>query len=390
MFVFLNESLLLEATSPYIQKVFDPALLTFKEYAAAINPRDMWHPDSAYQYSLSENDLESTRYEIYNTLINRVKKNGLIFELRMKTKPVLYGKQNEDGEYIRDEKGSIILLTDEEKKELGLNSVRHSFAIFNDQKKAIGVAQFEFGATLISVVKEYKGWGFAKILMDIWEKTYPGNDSGGFTSEGFAFTRKYHAEKVREYLASGFYSFLIRSGQISKEKVKEILSELPEKSKKKKIEYDLDFNKPEDLLLMRYADTDYILYNKKAYDFYQTDLEEKFDFLKDRIIKAHFRVFYYDHGSDVLSRIQFFEYDNEDYKNIMQSALMYEVVKHDLDLKQDEVYKKAFDGINKNKLIVDKIPQMINKEKSYRRKNDEYQEIEDRIVEMAYSKYDNN
>lgn len=389
MFVFLNENLLLEATSKYIKKIFDPALLTFKEFSSSINKQDAWHPHSAYQYSLN-NDMENIRYADYETLINRIKKNGLFFELRMNTEGGLkYGKKDEEGEYIRDKNGRVVLLTAEEIKLLGLPTEEYSFAIFDENKQAIGLAQLEWNATLIAVVKEYKNWGFGNILMDVFESKYPGNDSGGFTPEGISFLKNYHSKKVREYLASGFYSYLIKQGHISKEKVKKIISNLTEK-KKKTNDLDLDFNRNEDLMLMRYADTDYILYNKKAYDFYQTELENRFDFLKERLIKAHFRLFYYDHGGDILSRIQFFEYDNEGYKNIMQSALIYEVLKKGLELKKDDMFKKAYGGINKKELMVSQIPQMVNQEKTYRKKHDKYQEIEHRIVEMAYSKYNNS
>jgi len=389
MVIFLNESFILEATTEYIKKVFDPALMTFKEFASSINEQDIWHPHSAYQYSINDG-MESIEYNDYETFINRIKTHGLTFELRMNTRKGLkYGKKDEKGEYIRDENWKVILLSDDEIKLLGLPTEEYSFAIFDEDKQAVGLAQLEWNATLISVVGEYKKLGFGKILMDAFESKYPGNDSGGFTPEGISFLKKYHSEKVREYLASGFYSHLIRQGHISKEKVKEIISNLSEK-KKNKEDLDLDFNKNEDLMLMRYADTDYILYNKKAYDFYQTELENRFDFLKERLIKAHFRLFYYDHGSDILSRIQFFDYDNEYYKNIMQSALIYEVLKYDLELKKDDILKKAYADINKEQLIVGKIPQMIEQEKTYRNKHDKYEEIENRIVEMAYSKYDNN
>lgn len=383
MKVFLSEE-----TTPYIKKVFDPALMTFKEYANAINSQNLWHPNTAYQYKLGK-DLKLTKYNKYEILIQRIKKNGLEFELRMHIrKNLIYGKKDKNGDYIYDEHGKVLILTKDEMNILNLPSEEYSFAIFDDEKQAIGIAQMEWNATLISVVEEYKNWGFAKILMDAFESKYPGNDSGGFTSEGISFLKKYHAQKVREYLANGFYSYLIKKGHISKEKAKEIISNLPEK-KTNKNNLDLNFNKPEDILLMYYHG-DYVIYNKKAYDFYQTELEAKFDFLKEKIIKGHFRILYLDHSDEYNGRLQIFEYDTPEYKALLQNALIYEIVKNNIELKKDTTLKDAIGDFNKKNLDLNRIANKIKEEAKYRKNHDKYQEIETRIVEMAYSKYNNN
>jgi GNAT superfamily N-acetyltransferase len=93
--------------------------------------------------------------------------------------------------------------------------------------KAVAMASDEWGATLIMVVDEYQGRGIGQALANIWYQLNPSFTSGGFTRAGEANAIRTWAARVREFLANGWYTALIRQGVLSKEQVEAILKELP-------------------------------------------------------------------------------------------------------------------------------------------------------------------
>ena len=72
-----------EATSPYLKKAIDPALMTFSEYHNLVNPDHKMHDSKAYDSDLKDlnryDDADS-----YAKLMNTINKNGITFEVRMK------------------------------------------------------------------------------------------------------------------------------------------------------------------------------------------------------------------------------------------------------------------------------------------------------------------
>lgn len=87
--------------------------------------------------------------------------------------------------------------------------------------------------TLLTVAQEYRGKGLGQKIGKIWYKINPSFLSGGFTQAGLNNATRMYFERVREAIESGWYSKWIKDGQISKEKVKEIISALPPKFKPK-------------------------------------------------------------------------------------------------------------------------------------------------------------
>lgn len=101
-----------------------------------------------------------------------------------------------------------------------------NLALLNPQNEIVGVAQNEYGATLIAVPLEYRRRGIARLLATVWYELNPKSTSGGFTPKGAENALRVWADRVREFLSWGWYSELLRAGRISKARVEEILSGL--------------------------------------------------------------------------------------------------------------------------------------------------------------------
>lgn len=197
----------------------DPALLTYDEYYKVANPSDKWHPDEAYQTTGS---LPYLHYENFKPL-RRFKSRGLEFELMVQKEEHRYVKTNlETGEVVRDENGLATYWTPEEMKAMNKSTEDYTFAIFH-KGNAVAAAQDEWGALLILVVSEFQGFGLGPILGKVARSMEPYADSGGFTPGGEQMLRKVHREFVKDYMANGMYSQLVRSGQVTVERVKKIL-----------------------------------------------------------------------------------------------------------------------------------------------------------------------
>lgn len=107
-----------------------------------------------------------------------------------------------------------------------------NLAILDSEGRVLGVAQDEWGATLIAVAQEARGRGLGKILSEVWHRLNPGFESGGMTSAGESLMTHAWADRVREFRSRGWYSHLVRTGRISPERVAEILADLPPKGTK--------------------------------------------------------------------------------------------------------------------------------------------------------------
>ena len=198
----------------------DPALLTFKEYEKVANPSRKSHGNSAYQHTGS---LDYHKYEDFKPL-RRFKSRGIEFELKIKHETHRYAKVHPETEDIlRDENGNVMYMDDEDLKAAGINPVHITLGVF-DGRKCVGAAQDEWGALLIMVVQEYQGFGLGPIIGKVARTLEPYADSGGFTQGGYYNLQKVHAEFVRDYMANGMYSHLVRTGQLTAERAKEIIS----------------------------------------------------------------------------------------------------------------------------------------------------------------------
>ena len=233
-----------EATSNFIRKETDPALLPFEEYYKIANERNKFHPSEAYDTSLEKlkqetSWLDKDEPESKKTLENRFSLKGLNFELYKEVtdkSKLQYLKSNKDGELIRTESGEHVYMTpDEIRDRFGKDVYETHFLVYDvtdGEKILVGLTQNEWGALLVRVAKEYSGMGLGKILVKKARGTRPEWGSGGFTNAGYNTFVRVWVDFVKEYLQSGFYSFLIKSGQIERETVKKIITDFKKLDKK--------------------------------------------------------------------------------------------------------------------------------------------------------------
>ena len=239
---FVNELVTHRSEFSRSDKV-DPALMTFQEYfnemqKGALHP---YHNDSAYNYT-SDDDAYSW-FDIKNSKWKRIKTkryDNIIIEFYQNQEELSYYKRNED-DYDRDEKGELIKLDNAELNKKGKITKDYSIIAYHrDQDLAVGAAQNEWGSVLISVLKEYRGLGIADDLEDMYRYYFPERGTGGVTNSGYNMLKRYHARLVKKYLANGIYSDMVRNGEITSKRVKEIVNSI---DKKKYVYKGTDFSK---------------------------------------------------------------------------------------------------------------------------------------------------
>lgn len=101
-----------------------------------------------------------------------------------------------------------------------------TIVIMNAEGFIVAQAQNEWGATLLTVAKEYRGKGLGKIIGQFWYELNPSFKSGGFTASGQENALALWRDRVREFISKGWYSDLIRKGNISMDRIKTIIEGL--------------------------------------------------------------------------------------------------------------------------------------------------------------------
>ena len=99
-------------------------------------------------------------------------------------------------------------------------------AVLNAKGEVVASAQNEWGATLLVTAREYRGYGFGQILGKYWYKFNPSSTSGGFTYAGQSNALRLWESRVRDFVANGWYSELIRQGRLTRARVAEIFAGL--------------------------------------------------------------------------------------------------------------------------------------------------------------------
>ena len=108
-----------------------------------------------------------------------------------------------------------------------------SIGIFNEAGYKVATAQDEWGATLIGVAREYRSRGLSKVVSRYWLQYNPDKKSGGMTPAGHSAAVSFWADTVRKMHSEGAYEDRILSGEITQERVDEILEALPRKKSEK-------------------------------------------------------------------------------------------------------------------------------------------------------------
>lgn len=98
--------------------------------------------------------------------------------------------------------------------------------VLNARGQIVAMASDEWGATLLRVVEEYRGRGLGRLLLRHWFAFNPRATSGGFTWAGEQTSLSLWQARVREFLARGWYSELVKQGRLSGTRVNAILAGL--------------------------------------------------------------------------------------------------------------------------------------------------------------------
>lgn len=279
-------------------------LMTYDEFYETINPRHMRHSSNSYNYNIDS--YQNDEPKNYKKFVKRFYRGNLEFEIREREFDAWehdYYKKDDNGYYLRDEKNNLINLTQEEKEKLVNPRYSYEYAVIDvKDNKVVARTQDEWGCLLITVASEYRGLGIGDVLFYEHNKKYPFRESGGVTENGAALCYRYYQNKISQYLMDGGYTRSYRKGEISIEKVKEILISakidrknlIKEKEKYKNtsiviesameakkrrlksyFEKDFDMTDPSDYLL--HIDNNFaILYNKKTFENIQNEEFEEY------------------------------------------------------------------------------------------------------------------
>lgn len=201
-----------------------PALLTFNEYYDVVNSEDKFHGDDAYNYSLGKLGY----YKGDGKLVKNFKIDNIQLQLIEKISSNDYGKW-EGEKYVGN-------MSEDEIREAGLEKYAHNYIVVHPENDnmIVGMAYDEWGAVLVAVIDKYKRLGIGAELVRVYRSKYPDKSSGGFTSAGYQQIKRYYTWMVNRFLSSGIYSDLVRQGKITMKKVKEILESRPIKTKTSK------------------------------------------------------------------------------------------------------------------------------------------------------------
>jgi GNAT superfamily N-acetyltransferase len=384
--------------APWNPDQVNPALMTLKEYQSYCNENDKWHPDSAYDFDLSQTHNEFQNKADFKK-IRTFKANGISFDLMYKTEKKEYAQRNphDDGmnPWLRVN-GQIVYYTDEEVKRLGYQPFGFEFAIFEGDKR-VAMAQDEWGCVLIAVAKEYRGFGLGTIIGKIARTYEPGKTSGGFTPMGSRNFARLHREFVRDALTSNLYSNMVRGGQISMERVKEIVTSAKVQMRPVKDDVDLNSNSPDNWLLFADHYGSFILYDKKLATVIDN---ERYDHtFAERMIKGY--VYAMPHESAGITRIKQFGGDAPGIKAFMLALAYTRAVIDKLPLwvEPEEYDLTGFKygeeentvGYKSKEVLDGKVINyisMVEEEKRFRKRFDEHDEFKHRLQEMAQSKYE--
>lgn len=258
---------------PWNPKNVDPRLLTTQEYLNLVDPEEKSHPSTAYDNRVK--DFDWVKKTDYPKLLKRILLKGMYFEFRLQDRTLKYHVSDPDThELKRDKDNNIIPMTPEQIKALGLPPIEYSIAIFNEDEECVGKSGDEWGAMLLQVASEYRGFGLGTILGELARKFEPGKTSGGFTGAGKQNFIRMHREMIRKAQTTGFYSELMRDKKITPARVKEILASADLKQKPKTSEMNLGVQDPKDWLIMNNDDGAFVLYDKKLQAVYTDNLYE--------------------------------------------------------------------------------------------------------------------
>lgn len=288
----------MKAELPKTNKFIDPALYTFAEYAKIAGHKidstgeDYYHRNNAYSANLATlNEYPPVEYdrhistitikgEVFTTRANVVDITSLDWrKYDSNEKPVMI-----DGVHQKLTKEEIqIALTGKEK-------YSYHFAIFNDDNQCVARTQAEWDCLLVMVADEYRGFGLGPYIVGIHRKYFPDADSGGFTVPGIINLEKVHTAFVKEYMASGKYSKLVRDKKLTAEKVKQITKSAVATKTKSKISFNEKpvLSKRIQIFHDHENSSEWIVYDESLVDLIDEDKLSSSYWAEKSILAAHY------------------------------------------------------------------------------------------------------
>lgn len=244
----------------------------------------------------------------------------------------------------------------------------------------LGYASDEWGATLLRIADEYRGKNLGKILGGLWYELNPSYPSGGFSPSGRANSIRIWEDRVRTFLKNGWYSDFIRNGKITRKKVNEILSGLPERKSRPT----LSKRGPTKAQPLMYVDDfQIVLYDKMYFE----DQDLKYIYAHSFLQDSNGKTFIYN-----------LDYEPA-YKNIATYAIFQLAYNHGeklyvAGLPSDHVELDGIEGIVTDKDGYASLTQPVvdlNKyamaEKQYRKQHDKTYQIYYSMIEDAHRKW---
>jgi hypothetical protein len=377
-----------EATNNYKSQLFDPALMTWKEFYNAVNPQCKTHGDNSYDFPLSKFRDNKSKYP---TVLYRKLINGISFEFRM------FKKDRYEGQFAKIDpetqqpvriNNEIQFYTVQELEARKFRRWEYSFGVFHDEQQ-VGETSDEWGCVLVMVAREYRTFGIGPILLKMAWEAEPGKNSGGMTSKGFAASKRVHGMFVQDYLQKGYYSLLVKEGKLTPQRAKEILAGA--QKIKARPERNMGSDDPNDWLL--YGENgSFILYDKNFKEMLDAGDEDANRFWYERFIKGGV---YVGGGYGIEDKWYLHQLGGEtpQLKQFMfRLALSYakapvKVYNDDKDVLDPNVVDIGEDGFVTMKIPSIDYRGMVRQEKLWRKQFDKYDEFKNRLLELSEAKY---
>lgn len=423
------KEILIEATTP--PKVFDNdiALMTKKEFLSFSNDEEKYHPNTAYDWSLEKMNqdygiqslqtfpkvkytktddtfllYDSDRipyayYEDgtvyhnnrYDDVDLKIHVNELAVHLNFNVSKYVEVKYitpyvNRQNKRREAQKGSSRKLINTKRignrnfklylKIDATNEMWNSLGIYNEKDQLVATAQDEWGANLIVVAKEYRGMGLDQWIAKEWYKMHPNKRSGGYTPAGERHALRKWSNRVRMFLSNGWYTELVKSGKITSEKVKQIVSEVVPKKN-----YTINQKQDSGKILILTDDVQFIIYNSNFLNSRNEDDIKAFGFFREHDGNIHFHRIDYDEKYRKMAHLIGFQLAKD-------LGFEIDITRPPSDLLEiDDIEQIKVDGsvaILEDDII--DLKRVSNIEKLYRKKHDPYDEMYYELLEKAHSK----
>ena len=421
----------------------DPALMTFKEYMKSVNRQGKHHEAHAYDFTLDQANrlADDTYMRDFTFPLNysrqlTVKKNNTdtLFTVWIENKrigwadtsnvymtkhdlerrDILDAIRNRFPNHqvvvrkypVRDFWESILERYEKNRFPKILRRFRSGdevlvvrqdadgdMGVFNERHQRVAGAQDEWGAVLIWVAREYRGRRIGPLVGKLYRDENPDKDSGGFTTAGYRNLEQIWSDHVQKALSSGRYTRMVKQGEISKDRVREILANY--KGPKKPQRFSEPSTSPKVRALI--GETHVVLYDTRFYKYASSsDFEKLESFIHGYGLLTGLT--YNDQSEDM--RLFRLEYDNQEYENTLVTLLLHLAAEDGVsrirvgaygdDLVQGSVPGTTVEG-DYLSMTRDPIPGLLGKlravEKAERRPHDPYGEVGTLIIEVAEAKW---